>query len=210
MSRLRALLIFGTRPEAIKMAPVVRDCRARPDEIETLVCLTGQHREMLAQVTDYFQLQADEDLQLMQPDQTLAELTVPLHWGHRRRWSRSTSLTASWPRETPQRSWPARWSPSIAAFRWCTWRRACGPATCRRPGPRSSTGGSRASSRHSHCAPTSRAAQNLLEEKVPPATVHVTGNTVIDALLWAVDRERANDARLAGQVCDAGRSPDGA
>ena len=47
MAKLKALLIFGTRPEAIKMAPVVQECLRRPDEIETIVCLTGQHREML-------------------------------------------------------------------------------------------------------------------------------------------------------------------
>ena len=76
MSKLRVMLIFGTRPEAIKMAPVVRECLARPDELETIVCLTGQHREMLQQVTDYFELKADIDLQLMRPNQTLAELTA--------------------------------------------------------------------------------------------------------------------------------------
>ena len=65
MAKLRPLLLFGTRPEAIKMAPVVHECRRRPDEIEPIVCLTGQHREMLAQVTEYFGLAADHDLDLM-------------------------------------------------------------------------------------------------------------------------------------------------
>ncbi len=58
------------------MAPVVHQCLRRADQIEPIVCLTGQHREMLAQVTDYFGIRADLDLALMQPDQTLAELTA--------------------------------------------------------------------------------------------------------------------------------------
>jgi UDP-N-acetylglucosamine 2-epimerase len=69
------MLVFGTRPEAIKMAPVVQACVAN-DQIEPIVCLTGQHREMLDQVTEYFALAANLDLQLMKPDQTLAQLTA--------------------------------------------------------------------------------------------------------------------------------------
>ena len=76
MNRMRTLLVFGTRPEAIKMAPVVRACQAREAEIEPIVCVTGQHREMLAQVTDYFGLRHDIDLDVMQSNQTLASLTA--------------------------------------------------------------------------------------------------------------------------------------
>ena len=76
MKPLRPLLVFGTRPEGIKMAPVVRECLARPSEIEPIVCLTGQHREMLAQVTEYFGITHDVDLDLMRPNQTLAGLTA--------------------------------------------------------------------------------------------------------------------------------------
>ena len=76
MSKLRALLIFGTRPEAIKMAPVVRQCARRCDAVESIVCLTGQQREMLRQVTDYFGIRADLQLDVMTPDQTLAGLTA--------------------------------------------------------------------------------------------------------------------------------------
>ncbi|MBL9122267.1 MAG: hypothetical protein JNG90_01455, partial [Planctomycetaceae bacterium] len=76
MAKLRPLLVFGTRPEAIKMAPVVQACARRAAEIDPIICLTGQHREMLAQVTDYFQIKHDRDLELMRPNQTLAELTA--------------------------------------------------------------------------------------------------------------------------------------
>ena len=58
------------------MAPIVQECRRRSDAMEPLVCLTGQHREMLAQVTDYFHIEADDDLDLMTLDQTLARLTA--------------------------------------------------------------------------------------------------------------------------------------
>ena len=72
---MRCLIIFGTRPEGIKLAPVVQACRDKP-EIETLVCLTGQHREMLDQVVNYFGLPVDRNLMLMQPNQSLATLTA--------------------------------------------------------------------------------------------------------------------------------------
>ena len=73
---IQVLCVFGTRPEAIKMAPVVEACRRRPDEVEPVVCLSGQHREMLAQVIDYFGIREDEHLHLMTPDQTLSGLTA--------------------------------------------------------------------------------------------------------------------------------------
>src|SRR5437763_37899 len=75
MKKLRPLLLFGTRPEAIKMAPVVRECRQRSSALDAIVCLTGQHREMLTQVTDYFSIEADIDLDVMTPNQSLAQLT---------------------------------------------------------------------------------------------------------------------------------------
>ena len=209
MSRLRALLIFGTRPEAIKMAPVVRECRARPDEMETVVCLTGQHREMLAQVTDYFQLQADDDLQLMRPDQTLADLTARCIEG-------VDSLVQKYQPHcvVAQGDTTTVMATSLVAF----YRRVplvhveAGLRTGNLLAPWPEELNRRITSIVTalHCAPTPRAAQNLLEEKVRPATVHVTGNTVIDALLWAVDRERANDAHWRSKYAMLQRSPDGA
>ena len=69
----RVLTIFGTRPEAIKLAPVILELEKHPDYIENLVCVTAQHREMLDQVLEWFQIEPDYDLDLMQPDQRLAE-----------------------------------------------------------------------------------------------------------------------------------------
>ena len=75
MNTLRPLLVLGTRPEAIKMAPVVAECRRSP-HVEPIVCFTGQHDEMLRQVTDYFEIQPDFDLKLLSPGQSLAQLTA--------------------------------------------------------------------------------------------------------------------------------------
>src|SRR6185312_3511906 len=74
MPRLRIFLTFGARPEAIKMAPVVRACLRRPEAIEPIVCTTGQHREMLSQAIDYFEIRPDVDLAVMRHDQSLAAL----------------------------------------------------------------------------------------------------------------------------------------
>lgn len=76
MRKLVALLLLGTRPEAIKMAPIVHECQWRANEIEALVCLSAQHREMLDQVVEYFQIRPAYDLDLMRESQTLADLTA--------------------------------------------------------------------------------------------------------------------------------------
>lgn len=70
------MFIYGTRPEAIKMAPLIREMRKHLDEFEVEVCLTGQHREMLDQVNEFFEIKGEYDLDLMRPDQTLADLTA--------------------------------------------------------------------------------------------------------------------------------------
>ena len=64
---MRVLSIFGTRPEAIKMAPVVKELENHPDAIQSVVCVTGQHREMLDQVTSFFEIEPQIDLDLMEP-----------------------------------------------------------------------------------------------------------------------------------------------
>ena len=76
MNRLRALFTFGTRPEAIKIAPILHACRRYANQIEPIVCSTGQHKEMLQQVTYYFDIESYYDLELMRPNQTLTGLTA--------------------------------------------------------------------------------------------------------------------------------------
>src|SRR5512139_552135 len=77
MKPLRVLSVFGTRPEAVKMAPVVHMLR-RTQGIESFVCVTAQHREMLDQVLELFEIVPDVDLDLMQPNQSLAEITAAI------------------------------------------------------------------------------------------------------------------------------------
>ena len=190
---LRALFVFGTRPEAIKMAPLVHECQRRAGEIQALVCLTGQHREMLRQVTSYFEIAADVDLDLMRPDQTLPQLTARC----------IEALDEVMATQSPdcvvvQGDTTTVLAASLAAF----YRRLpvvhveAGLRTGNLYAPWPEEMNRRVASIMTalHCAPTAQSADNLLREGYPPATVHVTGNTVIDALLWTVQRERARHA----------------
>ena len=71
----KVMLVFGTRPEAIKMCPLVNELKSRSDDFEAVVCVTGQHREMLDQVLDAFGVVPDHDLHVMRPGQTLFDVT---------------------------------------------------------------------------------------------------------------------------------------
>src|SRR5262249_60826734 len=75
--RMKVLCVFGTRPEAIKMAPVIRELRKHAARVDVRVCVTGQHREMLDQVMRLFEISPDHDLDIMRIDQSLTECTAP-------------------------------------------------------------------------------------------------------------------------------------
>ena len=190
--KLHCLLVFGTRPEAIKMAPVVRECLQRGDVMDATVCLTGQHREMLKQVTDYFEIQADLDLELMSHNQTLAGLTARCVVG----------LDQVLEEHKPhcivvQGDTTTVMSAALAAF----YRRVplvhveaglrTGDMTA--PWPEELNRCVTSLVTAVHCAPTQQSADNLLREGHAAQSVHVTGNTVVDSLLWTVERERAAD-----------------
>ena len=188
---MKVLLAFGTRPEAIKLAPVVHELHRYGAEIEPIVCSTGQHREMLDQVTTYFGIGIDLNLDLMQPDQTLAELT-----------SRCVAaMDDAIQHIAPQcivvqGDTTSVMAAGLAAF----YRRIplvhveAGLRTYNMLSPWPEELNRRVASLVTalHCAPTAGAARNLLQEGIPSTSVHVTGNTVIDALLWTVQRERNN------------------
>jgi UDP-N-acetylglucosamine 2-epimerase (non-hydrolysing) len=189
MSTTRSLLVIGTRPEAIKMAPLVLAARHSERRIEPIVCFTGQHQQMLAQVAEHFDLQPDLDLHLMRPDQTLAGLNARCLEG-----MDQTILKYKPDCVVVQGDTTTAMAASMAAF----YRQVplvhveAGLRTGNLQSPwpeefnRRVTGLTAAL----HCAPTQKAADNLLREGIPAASVHVTGNTVIDALLWTVERER--------------------
>lgn len=75
MSKIKVLTVFGTRPEAIKMAPLVKELEKHPDKIESIVCVTAQHRQMLDQVLELFKIKPDFDLNIMKPNQDLWTIT---------------------------------------------------------------------------------------------------------------------------------------
>jgi UDP-N-acetylglucosamine 2-epimerase (non-hydrolysing) len=178
---IKVLSIFGTRPEAIKMVPVVKQLEKHPHEIASRVCVTAQHREMLDQVLELFEVVPDHDLDLMQAGQVLSELTArvfadldPVIGEERPDWVlvqgdtttvMATSLVAFYHRvkvghvEAGLRTHD-KWQPFPEEIN----RRVAGTVA------------------DLHFAPTETARGNLLREGVDPATIHVTGNPVIDAL----------------------------
>src|SRR5688572_2425033 len=193
MTSFRPLLVIGTRPEAIKMAPVVAACRARGQQIEPVICFTGQHDEMLRQVTEYFGIRPDYDLKLMTPGQSLAQLTSRLII------ALDETISAAQPDcVVAQGDTTSVLAASLAAF----YRRVpfvhveagLRTADLAAPWPEEFNRRVASISTAMHCAPTPRAAENLRGEGVPAERVRVTGNTVIDALLATTARERQKDA----------------
>jgi UDP-N-acetylglucosamine 2-epimerase (non-hydrolysing) len=184
----RPLLVLGTRPEAIKMAPVIQECHRRLD-VDPIVCFTGQHREMVAQVADYFEIKPDLDLDLMRTNQTLAGLTSRCieRLDETIRGIAPDSVIAQGDTTTVMAA-------SMAAFyhRLPFVHVEAGLRTGDMYSPWPEEFNRRVAGLVAklHCAPTDRAAKNLLREGVSAQQVHVTGNTVIDALKWTIDRER--------------------
>lgn len=192
------MLVFGTRPEAIKMAPLVKAFQAASDSFRTLVCVTGQHREMLDQVLHIFDIRPDYDLNIMKQGQDLYDVTSRVLLGLREvlkearpdvvlvhgdtTTSTAAALAAFYAQilvghvEAGLRThniyspWPEEMNRQLTG-RMATW----------------------------HFAPTPLSRQNLLAENVAEAQITVTGNTVIDALYWVVDRIK-HDATLAQQL----------
>jgi len=173
------------------MAPVVLEAQKRSSTVETIVCVTGQHREMLDQVNQYFQIVPDIDLHLMQPDQTLASLTSRCLTEVDRI---ITEMNPSF--VLAQGDTTTVLATSLAAF----YRKI--PFVHVEAGLRSGNMFSpypeemnrRVTSivAARHCAPTHGAADALIAESVPSDTIRITGNTVIDALMYSVERERKN------------------
>lgn len=190
-NHIRAFLVMGTRPEAIKMAPVIRACQQN-SQIDPIICFTGQHREMLAQVADYFQIQPNIDLDLMQSNQTLTRLTSRCLDG----------LDGAIDRFQPdcivaQGDTTTVLAASMVAFYhklpFVHVEAGLRTGNMYSPWPEEFNRRLASITASIHCAPTQRSADNLLAEGVASEGVHVTGNTVIDSLLWTVEQERNRD-----------------
>lgn len=185
------LIIFGTRPEAIKMAPLVKAFQRHSDVFDTRVCVTAQHREMLDQVLDFFDITPDYDLDLMQPGQNLYGLTAKI----------ITSLQPVLEEFQPDFVYvhgdtTTTMAGSIASF--YSGAKVChveaGLRTHNKWSPFPEEINRQVTGRVTdyHFAPTETSKQNLLKENVAEDHILVTGNTVIDALLDSVDKVNDN------------------
>lgn len=185
---MRILSVFGTRPEAIKMAPVIRESEKYPARLESIVCVTGQHREMLDQVLSLFGITPDIDLDLMEPNQTLSTLTAKA----------ITRLTDAISQFEPnlilvQGDTTTAMVASLAGFyqKVPIGHIEAGLRTHNRYSPFPEEINRRLISvlASYHFAPTQRAADALLAEGFPRNSIFLTGNTVIDALLMTVKND---------------------
>lgn len=182
MTPVRVLTVVGTRPEAIKMAPVVRELRSRGRAVRVTICSTGQHREMLAQAFDLFGLQPDTDLAVMEPDQTLSGLTARLLVELDRTIG---ELRPDW--LLAQGDTTTVMAASLAAFyrgvRFGHVEAGLRTGDLGSPFPEEMNRRVADLLAHLYFAPTARARDALLAEGVPAERVLLTGNTVVDALL---------------------------
>jgi UDP-N-acetylglucosamine 2-epimerase (non-hydrolysing) len=181
------LIVFGTRPEAIKMAPLIKEFQKHPEIFENKVCITAQHREMLDQVLDFFEIIPNYDLDLMKHNQNLYSLTADLIMG----------LKVVLEEYTPDFVFvhgdtTTTMAASIAAFysgaKVCHVEAGLRTHNKRSPFPeeinRSITG--RISDYH--FSPTKTSQSNLINENIDPKSILVTGNTVIDALQYSINK----------------------
>jgi UDP-N-acetylglucosamine 2-epimerase (non-hydrolysing) len=183
---VKVLAIFGTRPEAIKMAPLVKGLKALP-EITSEVCVTAQHRQMLDQVLDLFGIVPDHDINIMKLGQDLTDITSNIILGLRdvlRRTRYDLLLVHGDTTTTMAASLSAFYAKIPVGHVEAGLRTGNIYAPWPEEINRSLVGRIAAL----HFAPTERARQSLLNETVPNASIHVTGNTVIDALLQVVDK----------------------
>ena len=183
---LRALSIFGTRPEAIKMAPVIQRLSETPS-VESIVCITAQHREMLDQVLDLFDIHPDYDLDIMVPAQPLNELTANVFQGLD---PVIESVQPDW--VLVQGDTTTVMSAALLAYyhRVKVGHVEAGLRTGDKyqPFPEEINRRVLGAVADLHFAPTAWAQGNLLRESVPPGKIVVTGNTVIDALNVVIER----------------------
>ncbi len=182
---IKVMTVFGTRPEAIKMAPVVLELQKHADKIQTIVAVTAQHRQMLDQVLDLFQITPDYDLDIMSQGQTLYDITTKSLMGlkdvlakekpdlvlvHGDTTTTFAGALASYYQQVPVGHVEAglRTGDIYSPFPEEMNRKLTGAIAA------------------IHFAPTSTAKANLLKENVDPSHIYVTGNTVIDALMTTV------------------------
>ena len=180
------MLVFGTRPEAIKMCPLVKELQKRPDEFETIVCITGQHREMLDQVLRIFEVKPDYDLNIMQKGQDLTDVTSRVLYGMRDVLKKCRTDVVLVHGDTTTST-----AAALAAFyeQLPVGHVEAGLRTHNIYSPWPEEMNRQITDRIAiyNFSPTPLSEKNLQDEKVH-GNIYVTGNTVIDALHMVVDK----------------------
>lgn len=185
-NKKRNLIVFGTRPEAIKMAPLVKEF-LKDENFETKVCVTAQHREMLDQVLDFFEITPDYDLNLMRPNQNLYSLTAAI----------IENMRAVLEEVQPDFVYvhgdtTTSMAVGIAAFysgaKVCHVEAGLRTFDRQYPFPEEFNRQLTGKIADYHFAPTTLSKENLLKENTKPGNILVTGNTVIDALLYGIEK----------------------
>lgn len=183
----KVMLVFGTRPEAIKMAPLVKVFQKYPQRFEVVVCVTGQHREMLDQVLRIFEIEPDYDLNIMKQGQDLYDVTSRVLLGMKDvlKKERPSIVLVHGDTTTSMVTALAAFYQQIAVGHVEAGLRTDNIYS---PWPEELNRQITGRIATYHFAPTKLSKENLLKENVPADRIFVTGNTVIDALYWVVDR----------------------
>ncbi|WP_166959985.1 non-hydrolyzing UDP-N-acetylglucosamine 2-epimerase [Yeosuana marina] len=189
--KIKNLIIFGTRPEAIKMAPLVKEFEKHSDKFTTKICITAQHREMLDQVLSFFEIIPDFDLDLMKPNQNLYSLTSDI----------ITNLKPVLEKFQPDYVFvhgdtTTTMAASISAFysgaKICHVEAGLRTFNMKSPYPEEMNRTVTGAIADIHFSPTPTSKQNLLDENKKQDCIFITGNTVIDALLFSVKKVNSN------------------
>lgn len=189
----KIMLVFGTRPEAIKMAPLIKEFQKHPDKFETIVCVTGQHRKMLDQVLELFEIEPHYDLNIMKQGQDLYDVTARVLTGMRDVLEKVKPDVVLVHGDTTTST-----AAALAAFykQIPVGHVEAGLRTHNiySPWPEEMNRQITGRIAEYNFAPTPLSRQNLLQENVSEEKITVTGNTVIDALYWVVDKIKSAPA----------------
>ena len=194
MSVKKIMLVFGTRPEAIKMAPLVHALKAEPGHFSVQVCVTAQHRQMLDQVLRIFDIVPDIDLNVMKPGQDLFDVTASVLLGMRDvlQTNRPNAVLVHGDTTTTLATAMAGFYAGVPVGHVEAGLRTHDVYA---PFPEEFNRQVASKVTKWHFAPTVLSQQNLLAEGVSESSVYVTGNTVIDALHWVLERIESDDTR---------------
>lgn len=206
LSKKKVLLVFGTRPEAIKMAPLVKEFQKHHNEFDTKVCVTAQHREMLDQVLQLFEIVPDYDLNIMKAGQDLYDVTARVLLGMRDVLKEAQPDVVLVHGDTSTST-----AAALAAFyqQIPVGHVEAGLRTHNIYSPWPEEMNRQLTGRITtyHFAPTPLSKENLLAENIADESITVTGNTVIDALYWVIDKMKADqslDETITKKLLDFG------